>query len=135
VEKISVVGMMSHSFKEYRHLSQQKKYDEELETVKEKMKAISSHTQQQGLHWKPLSDFYDMAAEYLQLWSDVRVGIFFSYFTRTEQQFSLVCSFLKILEELLTNLASLLSISEKILNCSDTRTATKYNGLSHHLGQ
>jgi len=79
VEKISVEGMMSHSFKEFRHLSQQKKYEKELETVEEKLKNVSSNTQQPP-HWKPLSDFYDMASKYLRLWSDVRVCILFFFF-------------------------------------------------------
>lgn len=79
VEMISVEGMMSHSFKEFGHVSHQKEYEKELETVNEEIEAISSNTQQQALHWKPLSDFYDMAAEYLKIWSDIRVSIFFSY--------------------------------------------------------
>lgn len=75
VEKISVEGMMSHSFKEFGFLSHQKVYEKELKTVKEKIKEMYSNTQQQEPHWKTLSDFYDMAAEYLRLWSDVRVCI------------------------------------------------------------
>ncbi|XP_021923108.1 helicase SKI2W isoform X2 [Zootermopsis nevadensis] len=75
VEKISVEGMMSHSFKEFGFLSHQKVYEKELKTVKEKIKEMYSNTQQQEPHWKTLSDFYDMAAEYLRLWSDVRAHI------------------------------------------------------------
>jgi hypothetical protein len=74
---ISVEGMMSHSFKEFNHLCHQKNYERELETVTEKMKALSSNTQQQGQFWKELAEFYDMAALYLKFWSDVRVSIFF----------------------------------------------------------
>jgi hypothetical protein len=75
VEKISVEGMMSHSFKEFGFLSCQKVYKKELETVEKKMKEMYLNTQQQEPHWKALSYFYDMAAKYLRLWSDVRVCI------------------------------------------------------------
>jgi superfamily II RNA helicase len=76
VEKISVEGMMSHSFKERRHCDKQKHYAEELESVKKKMEEISLNTQQHGPHWKPLSDFYDIAAKYLKLQSNVTVCCF-----------------------------------------------------------
>jgi hypothetical protein len=75
VERIPVEGMMSHSFKESGFLNHQKVYEKELETVKKKMKEMYSNTQQQEPQWKALSDFYDVAAEYLQLWSAVRVCI------------------------------------------------------------
>jgi len=78
VEKISVEGMMSHSFKERRHSHNQKKYEKELESVKKKMEEISLNTQQRGLHWQPLSHFYDIAAEYLELRSKVIVCCFLS---------------------------------------------------------
>ncbi|XP_069681721.1 superkiller complex protein 2 [Periplaneta americana] len=72
VEKISVEGMMSHSFKEIGHLSHQKVYEKELKQVEEKIKEMSDNPQQQGIHWKPLSEFYDIAIKYLRLWIDVR---------------------------------------------------------------
>jgi hypothetical protein len=80
VEKISVEGMMSHSFLERGHLHNQKKYEKNLESVKEKIKEMSLNTQQHGSHWKPLSDFYDIAAEYLQLRSNVRLCCFLYIF-------------------------------------------------------
>jgi superfamily II RNA helicase len=76
VEKISVEGMMSHSFKERAHCDKQKQYAEELESVKKKMEEISLNTQQHGPHWKPLSDFYDNAKKYLKLRSAVTVCCF-----------------------------------------------------------
>jgi len=76
VEKISVEGMMSHSFKERVHSHNKKKYEKELESVEEKIKEISLNTQQHGPHWQPLSRFYDIAAEYLKLRSDVMVCCF-----------------------------------------------------------
>jgi superfamily II RNA helicase len=76
VEKISVEGMMSHSFKERRHYDKQKQYAEDLAGVKKTMEEISFNTQQHGPHWKPLSDFYDTAAKYLKLQSNVIVCCF-----------------------------------------------------------
>jgi hypothetical protein len=73
VEKISIEGMMSHSFKEFGFLSHQTAYEKELKVVNEKMKEVFSSTRQQEPYWKALSDFYDLAAEFLRLWSDVRV--------------------------------------------------------------
>jgi superfamily II RNA helicase len=87
VEKISVEGMMSHSFKEHGHLRNQKKYKKELTAVKEKMKDISLITQQHGPHWEPLSKFYDIAAEYLRLLLCVRVRFLFFNFV-CSQRFS-----------------------------------------------
>lgn len=76
VEKISVEGMMSHSFKERGHSHNQKKYEKELESVKKRISEISLNTQQHGPHWQPLSHFYDIAAEYLKLRSKVIVCCF-----------------------------------------------------------
>jgi hypothetical protein len=76
VEKISVEGMMSHSFRERLYSHNQKKYEKELESVKKRIKEISFNTQQHGAHWQPLSHFYDVAAEYLKLRSNVIVCCF-----------------------------------------------------------
>lgn len=76
VEKISVEGMMSHSFKERVHSHNQKKYEKELERVKTRIKEISLNIQQYGPHWQPLSHFYDIAAKYLKLQSNVIVCCF-----------------------------------------------------------
>lgn len=86
VEKISVEGMMSRSFLELGHSRNQKKYEKELESVEKKIKEMSLNTQQHGSHWKPLSHFYDIAAEYLQLWSNVRV-CFFLYILHVHNNF------------------------------------------------
>jgi len=76
VEKISVEGMMSHSFKECGHSHKQKKYEKELESVKIRIKEISLNTQQHGPHWQSLSHFYDIATKYLKLQSNVMVCCF-----------------------------------------------------------
>jgi len=76
VEKISVEGMMSHSFKERGHSHKQKKYEKELESVKIRIKEISLNTQQHGPHWQSLSHFYDIATKYLKLQSNVMVCCF-----------------------------------------------------------
>ena len=76
VEKIKVEKMMSHSFKERVRSHKQKIYKKELESVKKKIEEISLNTQQHGPHWEPLSHFYDIAAEFLQLRSDVIVCCF-----------------------------------------------------------
>jgi len=67
---------MSHSFKERGYSHSQKKYEKELESVEKKIKEISLNTQQHGPHWQPLSHFYDIAAEYLKLRSNVIVCCF-----------------------------------------------------------
>jgi len=76
VEQISVEGMMSHSFKERLYSHNQKRYEEELESVEKRIKEISLNAQQHGPHWQPLSHFYDIAAEYLKLRSNVMVCCF-----------------------------------------------------------
>jgi len=76
VEKISVEGMMSRSFKECGYSHNQKKYEKELESVEKKIKEISLDAQRHGPHWQPLSHFYDIAAEYLKLRSNVMVCCF-----------------------------------------------------------
>jgi len=67
---------MSHSFKERVHLHNQKKYEKELERVKTRIKEVSVNIRQHGPHWQPLSHFYDIAAEYLKLRSNVIVCCF-----------------------------------------------------------
>ena len=75
VEKISIEGMMSHSFKEFEHKISQKKYDKELKVVEETIRNSFSESQKQAPHWQPLSDFYDLAEEYFSKWAYVRVSI------------------------------------------------------------
>jgi len=76
VEKISVENMMLHSFKECGYLHKQKIFKKELESVEKRIEEISLNTQQHGPHWQPLSHFYSIAAEYLELRSKVIVCCF-----------------------------------------------------------
>jgi hypothetical protein len=76
VEKISVEGMMLHSFKECGYSQKHKKFKKELESVEKRIEEISLNIQQHGPHWQPLSHFYDIAAKYLELRSKVIVCCF-----------------------------------------------------------
>nr|CAD7586424.1 unnamed protein product [Timema genevievae] len=71
VQKISVEGMMSRSFKELNHQSSQGRYKKELKAVEEEMERINSAGHPVP-NFDQLAEFYTSASEFLHLWSEVR---------------------------------------------------------------
>ncbi|XP_063216378.1 superkiller complex protein 2 isoform X3 [Bacillus rossius redtenbacheri] len=71
VQKISVEGMMSRSFKELDHQHSQGRYKRQLKAVEEEMERIGGSSQP-GANYDQLLEFYCTASEFLQLWADVR---------------------------------------------------------------
>nr|CAD7444208.1 unnamed protein product [Timema bartmani] len=71
VQKISVEGMMSRSFKELNHQSSQSRYKKELKAVEEEMERINSAGHPVP-NFDQLAEFYTSASEFLHLWSEVR---------------------------------------------------------------